>query len=87
MRAKRNVPSVELLVNQNFHPGWRSVDGRPVGEQFGIIATPVRPAESSVELYFHPRGFYEGALVGLVTLAGLGVAALRSRRRERSAPR
>jgi hypothetical protein len=70
-----------VLVNQNHHRGWRAVDGRQVRDAFGILAVPVRPGDASIDIAFHPPGFFEGLLIALLTLAALAAAAWRSRRR------
>lgn len=70
-----------LLLNQNYHRGWRSIDGRPLQEHLGVLAVPITPQDRSVELRFHPPGFFEGALVSMLSLLLLATPALRARMR------
>jgi hypothetical protein len=74
-----------LVINQNYHPGWRTADGRPLLPRYGVIATSVSPGDRQVRFDFHPPGFYPGLTVVALTLALLLYLArpIRNRRRPR----
>jgi hypothetical protein len=68
-----------VLVNQNYHPGWKSNAGMPESAA-GLLALAVPAGRSTVDLQFAPRS----ARVGLLaTLAGCVLLALCWRYRTR----
>jgi hypothetical protein len=70
-----------LLVNQNWHPGWRSTVGTVVSED-GLLAVDLPAGESDVRLSFRPTSALAGGAVTLVALAslvGFGLLARRGR--------
>jgi hypothetical protein len=73
MRATR------LLVNQNWHPGWRASVGTVVSEE-GLLAVDLPAGEHDVVLTFAPRSARTGAWVSLVAAASLAALAWRLRR-------
>jgi len=74
-----------LVVNQNFYPGWHALgpESREVINADGLLAVPVFPGDTQVELYYRPASFVAGALVSAVT-AAVGLAALGVTRRRRN---
>jgi hypothetical protein len=74
-----------LVVSQGWFPGWKaSVDGHsaPVLRTDGIVqGVPVDAGFHRVKLYYQPPGLRTGMALTLGTLAILGVAAVRARRR------
>lgn len=58
-----------VLVNQNWHPGWKTSVGE-VENVSGLLAVALPPGHHTVALRFLPRSALGGALV---TLAALGV--------------
>ena len=60
-----------LLVNQNWHPGWRASIGT-VTSQEGLLAVDLPAGAHKLILRFAPRSAYGG---GLISLAGLGAVA------------
>jgi hypothetical protein len=68
-----------LLVNQNWHPGWRSSVGTVVSDE-GLLAVDLPAGENDVKLAFRPRSATAGAVVTLVALGSLGVLLLAARR-------
>jgi hypothetical protein len=71
------VKATRLVVNQNFHTGWRSNVGQVVSEQ-GLLAVDLPEGEHHVRLTFSPRSARAGLVVTLISLAGLiAVLALR----------
>jgi hypothetical protein len=61
-----------VLVNQNWHPGWRASGGRVVSAN-GLLAVDVAEGATEVTLHFLPRS----AVGGLLALAtGLVVSAI-----------
>jgi hypothetical protein len=69
-----------LLVNQNYHPGWRASAGRVVDDG-GLIAVDLPAGQCDVTLRFRPRSAIAGFASTLAALAALGWIALRARRR------
>ncbi|HVJ94129.1 MAG TPA: hypothetical protein VM580_30280 [Labilithrix sp.] len=70
-----------LVVNQNWHPGWRASVGSVVSYE-GLLAVELPPGEHDVTLRFRPRSSLVGAavsLVALVSLLMLGVGIHRGR--------
>lgn len=66
-----------LLVNQNWHPGWRASVGAVVSDE-GLLAVDLPEGERDVRLSFRPRSALTGAAVtatalGALVLLGLGV--------------
>jgi hypothetical protein len=68
-----------LLVNQNWHPGWRASVGQLVSDD-GLLAVDLPPGEHDVTLSFRPRSALTGAAVTLVALASLLLLGLGARR-------
>ncbi len=68
-----------LLVNQNWHPGWRASVGNVVSDE-GLLAVDLPPGEADVTLRFRPRSALTGAVVSLVALVALAALALGARR-------
>jgi hypothetical protein len=71
-----------LIVNQNWHPGWKSDVGRTTSNA-GLLAVDLPEGDHSVRLKFLPRSAIGGAIVSLVTLA-VAIAAWRKSRRTSS---
>lgn len=67
-----------LLVNQNWHPGWKASVGEVVSRD-GLLGVQLPPGRHRVVLRFLPRSAWGGAAVSL--LAGAGLAWLAWRRR------
>jgi hypothetical protein len=78
VHASMNAPG-RLLVNQNWHPGWRSSVGSVVSDD-GLLAVDLPTGESDVKLTFRPRSAMAGAIVSGVGLAALLLLGLTSRR-------
>ena len=58
-----------LVINQNYYPGWRLVQGR--GEVFsleGLLAIRLPPGRQDLRLRFRSRMFYLGATITILTL-------------------
>ncbi|WP_267146670.1 hypothetical protein [Pyxidicoccus xibeiensis] len=70
-----------LLVNQNWHPGWKSSVGEVVSRD-GLLAVRVPEGAHQVVLSFLPRSGLGGALVSVLAWAGLAFVARRPRARE-----
>ncbi len=70
-----------LLVNQNWHPGWRASVGTVVSQE-GLLAVELPAGENDVTLSFRPRSALTGGvvtLVALVALVGIGWGTRRGR--------
>ncbi len=67
--------ATRVLVNQNWHPGWRASIGRVVSDD-GLLAVDVPAGDHALVLRYLPRAGLGGALV---TLAGLVAVALVAR--------
>ena len=72
-----------LLVNQNYHPGWRASEGEVVSRD-GLLAVRLPAGSHHVSLRFRPRSALGGGIVSLLAFAGLGAVSVVSRRRSRS---
>ncbi|MBN1605232.1 MAG: hypothetical protein JW940_01290 [Polyangiaceae bacterium] len=59
-----------LLVNQNYHPGWRANVGRVVSEQ-GLLAVELPRGEHALTLSFRPRSATGGLTTSILALAAL----------------
>jgi hypothetical protein len=68
-----------LLVNQNWHPGWKASVGEVVSRD-GLLAVRLPEGEHRVVLRFLPRSGLGGALVSALSWAGLAWLAWRARR-------
>jgi hypothetical protein len=69
-----------LLVNQNWHPGWKASVGEVVSRE-GLLAVRLPEGQHRVVLRFLPRSGLGGAAVSALAWAGLGLIAWRARRR------
>ena len=65
-----------LMINQNWHPGWRSSVGQVVSDD-GLLAIDLPAGERDVKLSFRPRSALAGGVVTLVALAALAALVLR----------
>ncbi|NUN16469.1 MAG: hypothetical protein HUU55_22805 [Myxococcales bacterium] len=72
-----------LMVNQNWHHGWRSSVGTVVSVD-GLLAVELPAGDHEVTLRFFPRSFWGGGLVSLsgllvlLWLSAAGVSSLRT---------
>lgn len=62
--------AARLLVNQNWHPGWRANVGSVVSDE-GLLAVDLPAGEHVVELHFAPRSAKVGLWVSAAALAAL----------------
>jgi hypothetical protein len=62
------VRPTELLVNQNFHTGWRSNLGQ-VRSHDGLLAVALPAGSGHVRLRFRPRSAAAGAVSSILALA------------------
>jgi hypothetical protein len=69
----------ELLINQNFHPGWHS-DTEGVDNYNGLLAVGLPTGVNHVRLRFRPRSAIAGAVSSLVAVLGAFWFIRRSRR-------
>ncbi|MFP2913057.1 hypothetical protein ACLESD_50235, partial [Pyxidicoccus sp. 3LFB2] len=69
-----------LLINQNWHPGWKASTGEVVSRD-GLLGVRLPEGEHRVVLRFVPRSGVGGAVVSLLAWAGLGFLAWRPRAR------
>jgi len=67
IRIKTNGLGRNLVINQNFQPGWRS-EAR-VFSMNGRLAVALSPGQTEVELTFRPATFLWGSLISLASLA------------------
>lgn len=59
-----------VLINQNWHQGWRSPLGKVVNHE-GLLAVDLPAGEHRVSLRFRPKSAWVGGAVSLLTLLGL----------------
>jgi hypothetical protein len=71
--------ATRLVVNQNWHPGWRANSGRVLSEQ-GRIAVELPSGRHALVLKFLPRSALAGILATLGAVVGLGLLVRRERR-------
>lgn len=63
-----------LVVNQNYHPAWRTDRGE-LFDRDGLIALRLRETGSyTVHLRYRPRSFVAGLAISVLSLAGWVVA-------------
>ncbi len=70
---------VRVLVNQNWHPGWRASVGTVVSST-GLLGIDVPAGKHRLVLRFAPRAALGGALVSIASLAALLLLVVRVRR-------
>jgi hypothetical protein len=70
LRADLQRPA-RLIVNQNWHPGWRSSVGSVVSHD-GLLAVDLPAQSSELRLRFLPRSAIGGGLVSLASLLTAG---------------
>ncbi len=75
----------ELLINQNFHTGWRSNVGQ-VRDHDGLLAIALPAGAREVRLSFRPRSAIAGALSSILAFIIAGWL-IRRERRQRREPR
>lgn len=68
-----------LMVNQNWHPGWRASVGTVVSDD-GLLAVDLPPGERDVTISFRPRSALAGGAVTAAALAALVLLGLSARR-------
>ena len=73
-----------LVLNQNWAPGWHTLDGRAVIDSAGRLAAAVAPGDRQVVFVYTSPGLLAGAVVSALTLLGL-IALPIVRRRRRTA--
>ncbi|SES85972.1 hypothetical protein SAMN05443572_101396 [Myxococcus fulvus] len=71
-----------LLVNQNWHPGWKSSQGEVVSRD-GLLGVRVPEGHHQVVLSFLPRSGLGGTMVSVLAWVGLGLLLWRERRGRR----
>ncbi|NTX09972.1 hypothetical protein HUA76_04150 [Myxococcus sp. CA056] len=71
-----------LLVNQNWHPGWKSSQGEVISRD-GLLGVRVPQGRQQVVLSFLPRSGLGGTLVSALAWAGLAFLMWRERRGHR----
>jgi hypothetical protein len=68
--VKPGKETARLLVNQNWHPGWRSSIGSVVSDD-GLLAVDLPEGANDVTLEFRPRSALAGGVVTLVALVSI----------------
>jgi hypothetical protein len=81
----RATRPVHLLVNQNWHPGWKSSVGEVVSRE-GLLGVSLPAGEHRVSLRFLPRSTFGGALVSVLAWGSLGFVGWWARKRGRLSP-
>jgi hypothetical protein len=75
----------QLVINQNFDPGWR-VDGRPAERYHDAIAARLPVASGRFTFRFWPRGLSLGLVALALTLSGLGASYWRRAKAAKLSP-
>ncbi len=73
------VSPATVVVNQNWHPGWRTNVGEIKNDR-GLLTVAVPAGDNLLSLRFVPRSATVGALVSLVAMAGVVLIWLDARR-------
>jgi hypothetical protein len=71
-----------LLVNQNWHPGWRANIGE-IKNDSGLLSVALPAGENMLSLRFAPRSATVGGLASIVAIVGLILVWRRARRAQR----
>ncbi|RKH35887.1 hypothetical protein D7Y13_00725 [Corallococcus praedator] len=74
-----------LLINQNWHPGWKSSVGEVVSRE-GLLGVTLPAGHHRVELRFLPRSGLGGTAVSALAWGGLALLAWAKRRRGGASP-
>ncbi|MGH0033412.1 MAG: hypothetical protein ACQGVK_00135 [Myxococcota bacterium] len=71
-----------IVINQNYQPGWRVVegDGARITSQGGLLAVRVEAGEQTFQLAYRPPTFLLAAALSLGSLALLGLGVVAARR-------
>ena len=78
LRVELDRPA-RLLVNQNWHAGWRASTGTVVSDQ-GLLAVDLPPGAHDLRLRFLPRSALGGLAVSAAALAAMVALFRRARR-------
>jgi hypothetical protein len=76
------VRGARVLVNQNWHAGWRASVGTVQAEE-GLLAVDLPAGNHRLTLRFLPRSALGGVAVALTALVGLGLLVRRRKSRSR----
>ena len=85
VRVEGATPGQQVVVNQNWDPGWR-VDGAPALDYQDTVAARVYSPTQTFHFRYRPPMWWPGCALFLATLAVLFFARWASRRRRISAP-
>ena len=77
VKVSTNAPD-RLIINQNFHPGWRVKGGRAEAYH-GLISTKISAGEQTITFYFLPLSFILGGAVTLAASGGFILLLIRRR--------
>jgi len=82
VRVEGAGPGTRLVYDTTFDPGWR-VGGAPAEAWRGLVAGPVAPGDSVVDVRYRPVGLGAGLLLFALTVAGWAGALAWRRARPR----
>jgi hypothetical protein len=85
VRVEGATPGQQVVVNQNWDPGWR-VDGAPALDYQNTVAARVYSPTQTFHFRYRPPMWWPGCALFLATLAALFFARWASRRRRINAP-
>lgn len=57
-----------LIINQNYYPGWKTVEHIAVINHAGLVAIPVNSSTKIIHLMYQPTVVYWGALISIIAL-------------------
>jgi len=72
-----------LILNQNWAPGWTTLDARPALDVDGLLAADVKPGDRKIVFQYAPPGLGSGAALSLLTILAWPAFALFRRRSAR----
>jgi hypothetical protein len=84
VRVAGATPGQQVVVNQNWDPGW-SVDGARALDHRDTVAAPVTAANQTFHFRYRPPLWWPGCALFVATVAALFLARRASRRRRVSA--
>lgn len=57
-----------VCLNQNYAPGWKTKEGRPVGAVSGLIAAEFTPDDSQITFYYLPGTVVAGCVISVLSI-------------------
>ncbi|HLD25665.1 MAG TPA: hypothetical protein VJC05_01310 [Candidatus Andersenbacteria bacterium] len=68
MATVESDAGTQLIINQNWAPGWRAAGGQPTRSASGLLGVEVPAGSHLIDLTFWPPGMTAGMVVTLLTV-------------------